>query len=408
MARPPKTGLNYFPLYVDFFDDPKIAAVTVEHGTMGQAATIMLLCHIYRNGYYIEWTPQNCVTILKELPGITLKNMEKIVKILVEWGFFDSDLFEQHHVLTSRCIQEQYMTAARRRKNAPNSNMPFWLEKQDAETTSIPKPAQPFSQTAVPQTVQLFSQVAAPKTASPLSQPDAAPTPIYQEATEIGRKINLFQSEKRIANADTQGIWIANPPEQKYHLEQMSAEGGNNETGDNVETVKTAELLQSKMPLMSAEIPQEDNIEINKINYINPSPSTARAREIETKEAIRQLNENEGWMVVMCMKHHLDKPKLSQLIREFATDCECRGKLTHESISDTQSHFCNWLLIRQKQESQQKQATLTTPNIYGYQYRRRTSAEYIAEAQQYAIEATERFIREAEIKRGGVPPHLPF
>ena len=49
MARPIKTGLNYFPLDVDFFDDPKICAVTVEHGIKGQAAAIMLLCAIYRN-----------------------------------------------------------------------------------------------------------------------------------------------------------------------------------------------------------------------------------------------------------------------------------------------------------------------------------------------------------------------
>ena len=37
-----------------------------------------------------------------------------------------------------------------------------------------------------------------------------------------------------------------------------------------------------------------------------------------------------------------------------------------------------------------------------------TSAELIADAQRTAIEETERFIREAEIRRGGIPPHLPF
>ena len=61
MARPTKTGLNYFPLDVDFFDDPRVGAVTVEHGTEGQAAVVMLLCAIYRNGYYIEWTQENDV-----------------------------------------------------------------------------------------------------------------------------------------------------------------------------------------------------------------------------------------------------------------------------------------------------------------------------------------------------------
>ena len=37
-----------------------------------------------------------------------------------------------------------------------------------------------------------------------------------------------------------------------------------------------------------------------------------------------------------------------------------------------------------------------------------TVDEFIADAQRTAIEETERFIREAEIRRGGIPPHLPF
>ena len=37
-----------------------------------------------------------------------------------------------------------------------------------------------------------------------------------------------------------------------------------------------------------------------------------------------------------------------------------------------------------------------------------TSAECIRQAQSTAINATEEFIRQAEIRRGGVPPHLPF
>ena len=37
-----------------------------------------------------------------------------------------------------------------------------------------------------------------------------------------------------------------------------------------------------------------------------------------------------------------------------------------------------------------------------------TSADYIREAQLHAINATEEFIRQAEIRRGGIPPHLPY
>ena len=41
-------------------------------------------------------------------------------------------------------------------------------------------------------------------------------------------------------------------------------------------------------------------------------------------------------------------------------------------------------------------------------YHRPTSTDYVRAAQEYAIAQTEQFIREAESRRGGVPPHLPF
>ena len=53
------------------------------------------------------------------------------------------------------------------------------------------------------------------------------------------------------------------------------------------------------------------------------------------------------------------------------------------------------------------------PNSYNhdnsYNTRRRpTSEDYVRAAQERAIAETEQFIREAEMRRGGVPPHLPF
>ena len=116
-----------FCLSVDFFKKPEICAVTVEHGVKGQAATIMLLCAIYRNGYFIEWTPENYISILKELPGINICKMQKIVKTLVEWGFFDKSTFDEHQVLTSREIQQQYMMAQGCNLNNVDT-LPYWMK----------------------------------------------------------------------------------------------------------------------------------------------------------------------------------------------------------------------------------------------------------------------------------------
>lgn len=127
MTRTQNPGINEFPLSIDFFDNPSICAVTVEHGAMGQAATIMLLYAIYRNGYFIEWTPENCVVLLKELPGIKIKKMEKIVKTLVEWGFFDREIFEQHQVLTNRDIQQYFRKAVQPESLPTKDSLPYWL-----------------------------------------------------------------------------------------------------------------------------------------------------------------------------------------------------------------------------------------------------------------------------------------
>ena len=136
-----KTGINVFPISVDFFDKPEICAVTIEHGIKGQAATMMLLCAIYRNGYFIEWKPENFLPILKELPGIKIKKIEKIVKTLVEWGFFDRTLFEQHQVLSNREIQKHYLDAAKFEIQRAEDTLPYWLtDENDNEDTNDPEP----------------------------------------------------------------------------------------------------------------------------------------------------------------------------------------------------------------------------------------------------------------------------
>ena len=124
-----------FQLSIDFFDRPEICAVTVEHGTKGQAATIKLLCAIYNNGYFIEWKPENSIVILKELPGINISKMQKIVKTLVEWGFFDRAAFEEHQVLTNREIQQQYF-ASLEEGILDVGALPYWLTDNNGENTN--------------------------------------------------------------------------------------------------------------------------------------------------------------------------------------------------------------------------------------------------------------------------------
>ena len=112
MARPNKTGLDYFPFDVDFFADEKIAAISGEFGIKGEITVIKLLCAVYRNGYFILWNEPMKYKMLRDLPGISAELIDQIVNRLVRWGFFDEGLFDSVKVLTNRHIQLKWIKLA--------------------------------------------------------------------------------------------------------------------------------------------------------------------------------------------------------------------------------------------------------------------------------------------------------
>lgn len=123
MARPRKTGLDYFPLDTDFFSDEKVVCISGEFGLKGELAIIKLLCAIYRNGYFIEWNEVVRFKMVKTMPGVSAELIEQIVNRLVKWGFFDKALFDSAKVLTSRGIQRRYFDATRKRYT--DGNLPY-------------------------------------------------------------------------------------------------------------------------------------------------------------------------------------------------------------------------------------------------------------------------------------------
>lgn len=135
MARPKKSGLDYFPFDIDFFQDEKVVCVAGEFGLKGEICMIHLLCAIYRNGYFIVWNDMLKYKLLKELPGISAGLLQQIVEGLVRWGFFDEDLFGSAQILTSRGIQKRYFEAIRRRVPS-DSRLPYLLVSADINKVS--------------------------------------------------------------------------------------------------------------------------------------------------------------------------------------------------------------------------------------------------------------------------------
>lgn len=119
MARPFKSGLQYFPLDVNFFDDEKILDLNIEYGILGEIIYLRMLTMVYANGYYLELTPLQVAKHLYHKIGNgwteTKETLETIIKYLGVIGLFDNRLL-MSGVITSRAIQKQYLLSSRRRK----------------------------------------------------------------------------------------------------------------------------------------------------------------------------------------------------------------------------------------------------------------------------------------------------
>ena len=107
MARTIKRGLDYFPFDVDFFQDIRIRKLIKYQG--GKAVTVyaLLLCTIYKNGYYAEWDKE-LPFIISEQSGYTEAYIQEVIDCCLNIGLLSKVMFESDKVLTSKGIQERY------------------------------------------------------------------------------------------------------------------------------------------------------------------------------------------------------------------------------------------------------------------------------------------------------------
>lgn len=119
MANKTKSGLDYFPLDVNFFSDIKCRKLLKKYGSDGITLYIYLLCRIYEDGYFIEMDED-----LLFFTAESLKFDEVLVKEMLNFmfkiGVFDEFSAKNNNILTSKSIQIRYSEIAkiaRRKKN---------------------------------------------------------------------------------------------------------------------------------------------------------------------------------------------------------------------------------------------------------------------------------------------------
>lgn len=121
MGRKLKKGLDYFPLYHDFFSNKDIKMLRRAHGSIGILTYLALLCRIYDNGYYYKFDDINelAMDIAEEIANDQLRRtatcVAETINYLVKHTIFDENLFEGG-VISSAATQEQYALSAYKAK----------------------------------------------------------------------------------------------------------------------------------------------------------------------------------------------------------------------------------------------------------------------------------------------------
>lgn len=127
-------SIPYFPTQVNIFEEVSMELIEAKYGMKAETAVLKLICKIYKeNGYYMHWNDEQCILFSNKAgKEITAEEMQGIVDILIEKGFFDKGSYEEHGILTSIDIQKVWLDATKRRKR-DLASLPYMLVKTEEE-----------------------------------------------------------------------------------------------------------------------------------------------------------------------------------------------------------------------------------------------------------------------------------
>jgi hypothetical protein len=112
MANRTKSGLDYFPMDVNFFSDIKCRKLLKKYGSGGITLYIYLICRIYEDGYYLE-IDDDLIFFTSESLKLDEFFVKEMLNFMFKIGFFDEFLAQKNNILTSKGIQNRYSEIAK-------------------------------------------------------------------------------------------------------------------------------------------------------------------------------------------------------------------------------------------------------------------------------------------------------
>ena len=203
MARAVGKGLRYFPKDVDYYMVDRIMDLLDAYGPLGQTVYDVMLTMVYREGYYLEMSPDRLARqIIRWIGSQWVESREKVVEVLgfiAEVGLVDKALYRQG-VITSAAIQRRYDEVAARRKTDRSK---YWLLEAEpaAETETIAAKSAGCAAECVPNAADC-----APN--APSAVPSAAETPLFaaesaqsKEKETRGNKTKAKETKQKESSA---------------------------------------------------------------------------------------------------------------------------------------------------------------------------------------------------------------
>lgn len=118
----------------DVFDTVPMMRLAGRYGTKGMAAAVVVVCAISAAGYCLEWTEREKWLTLRRLPGMTVEELDEVVKAMAVEGILDEATYVRHGVLTSRDIQEHYFSG-----RSADSALPYIIsDEADTAADTVP------------------------------------------------------------------------------------------------------------------------------------------------------------------------------------------------------------------------------------------------------------------------------
>lgn len=157
MGRPVKEKLDYFPLDVDFFEDPKLLMIEEDHGIKGCYVAVRLMAMVYKEGYFLKWVETSSFSTAKKLgKEYTSNDVEEILKSCLKHDLFDSEKFQEYGILTSRGIQKRWLFVMNSLRRKVEVNVVYDCISVQKHGVNVQKP--PVSSEETPLSTTLMRQ----------------------------------------------------------------------------------------------------------------------------------------------------------------------------------------------------------------------------------------------------------